>query len=497
LFGVPALYVCLGLLHPTTNPGLGDPTAQFIGLHVAQLFLIGGLGYALWLLVEDRPGRAARLARGLVLPFVILYTALDAILGIAWGVAAQKANELPQADQPGAGVLVDSLTEATPLGYVLYFGAGVVWLAVAIAVVAALAGEAPWPVIVLMGVGSAMFALGHAPPTGPIGMGLFLAGVVWWELGTRRTSPVAAGSGPAPAVGDAPVPSGATDTEPPGRRLTPVEWTLVLVPPLALATLEVLHPQPQHTVSALLDVATWFTTFHALQLPLIGLVGLSVLLLAHRVGGVHTWSLRLGLGSFLVFFSAYDVLAGIGTGLAMRSARSLTATEAQRVFDVVRDWPGLSPVLALSILGTGGWVLAVGALALSGRRRQLPRRVWVALLMAAVLLMGGHPFPFGTLAFGCFFVAALMLLRDDTNRQRGPMGESVDRQPAPHMVDVERGMPVVSQVTGAAAQLRDERACAGRWNPWRRDLRRGAVDGGTGQWSRPGMPEMAMPDRVL
>jgi len=52
LFGVPALYVCLGLLHPTENPGLGDPASWFIALHVAQLFLIAGLCYAFWLLVD-------------------------------------------------------------------------------------------------------------------------------------------------------------------------------------------------------------------------------------------------------------------------------------------------------------------------------------------------------------------------------------------------------------------------------------------------------------
>jgi len=195
----------------------------------------------------------------------------------------------------------------------------------------------------------------------------------------------------------------------PASRLSSAEWTLVLVPPLALALLEVSHPQPEQTVSALMDGATWFTVFHLLQLALIGLVGLSVLLLARVVGGVHTWSLRLGLGLFLVFFSAYDTLAGVGTGLAMRSARGLTTTEAQGVFDVVKDWPGLGPVFALSILGTGGWVLAVGAVAVAARRRQFPRRVWVTLLLSAVLLMGGHPFPGGTLAFGSLFAAGLLV----------------------------------------------------------------------------------------
>jgi hypothetical protein len=31
------------------------------------------------------------------------------------------------------------------------------------------------------------------------------------------------------------------------------------------------------------------------------------------------------------------------------------------------------------------------------------------LILAGIFLLGGHPFPGGTLAFGCFFVAAAWL----------------------------------------------------------------------------------------
>lgn len=185
LFGVPFLYLVLGLFHPTSNPEVGDETGLFIGLHIAQLFLIGGLAYLLWLLVDGLNSRAASVARALILPFVILYTALDSVLGIAWGIVAEKANELPVADQRAAGRLVDALLEPEPLGYVLYFGAGVLWLAVALAVVTALAKKAPRPALVLMALGATVFALGHARPVGPIGMALFLAGIVWLELRPR------------------------------------------------------------------------------------------------------------------------------------------------------------------------------------------------------------------------------------------------------------------------------------------------------------------------
>lgn len=199
---------------------------------------------------------------------------------------------------------------------------------------------------------------------------------------------------------------------PPGGRawLLPrgIRRVLLLGPPLALALLEILHPQPEENVQALMDASGWFAGFHAIQLALTGLVALSLLLLADSFGRAGTWVTRLGIGAFLVFFSAYDAVAGIGTGLAMRSARDLSAAQQAGVFEVVKDWPAAGPPFALSIIGTLGWVAVVGALALAARRQGAPRREWIFIGLAAVFLLGGHPFPAGTLAFGCFFIAALL-----------------------------------------------------------------------------------------
>lgn len=192
LLGVPFLYVVLGLLHPTENPEVGDPTGLFVGLHIAQLFLIWGLAYVLWLLVEDLRNRAATIARALILPFVILYTALDAVLGIAWGIVAQTANGMSTVDQAAAGRLIVLLNKPEPSGYVLYFGAGVLWLAAALSVVIALRNRASGTALVLMALGALVFSLGHARPMGPIGMSLFLAGIALVEFHPRRV--------PAPAA---------------------------------------------------------------------------------------------------------------------------------------------------------------------------------------------------------------------------------------------------------------------------------------------------------
>ena len=184
---------------------------------------------------------------------------------------------------------------------------------------------------------------------------------------------------------------------------------VLLAPPLALATLEILHPAPEVNAQAVMEVATWFTVFHALQLALIGLVGLSVLLLADSFGRAGSWTTRLALGVFLVVFSAYDAIAGISTGLAMRNARDLPPAQQEGVWVTVKDWPGFDPaVFSLNIVGTLAWVVLVGSLALAARRGGAPRSQWIALALAALFLLAGHPFPGGTLAFGCLFLAALL-----------------------------------------------------------------------------------------
>ena len=98
------------------------------------------------------------------------------------------------------------------------------------------------------------------------------------------------------------------------------------------AAFTILHPQPELTAQGVADVSTWFMLYHLIQLPLIGLVVLSVFLLADGFGKAGTWPLRLGMGVFLVFFSAYDTLAGIGTGLAMRGTRELSTAQRDGVF---------------------------------------------------------------------------------------------------------------------------------------------------------------------
>jgi hypothetical protein len=53
--------------------------------------------------------------------------------------------------------------------------------------------------------------------------------------------------------------------------------------------------------------------------------------------------------------------------------------------------------------------VALIAAAVALRRAGAARGPFILLILAGIFLLGGHPFPGGTLAFGCFFVAAAWL----------------------------------------------------------------------------------------
>jgi hypothetical protein len=183
---------------------------------------------------------------------------------------------------------------------------------------------------------------------------------------------------------------------------------VLLGTPLALALWEIFHPQPSGVADSV-EQGGWFMWFHIIQVPLIGLIALAVYLLTEGLEGRAVSVSRWAIGVFAVFFSAYDAAAGIGTGYALRNAQGLSAEGQAAVYETVIDMPGLSLIFGLSIVGTGAWVVALVAAAIALRRAGASRGPFILLVLAGVFLMGGHPYPAGTLAFGCFFVAAAWL----------------------------------------------------------------------------------------
>ncbi len=69
----------------------------------------------------------------------------------------------------------------------------------------------------------------------------------------------------------------------------------------------------------------------------------------------------------------------------------------------------MSLIFGLSVVGTLGLVVALVGAALVPRRAGTSLGLFILLISAGVFLMGGPPYPAGTLAFGSLFVAAAWL----------------------------------------------------------------------------------------
>ena len=178
------------------------------------------------------------------------------------------------------------------------------------------------------------------------------------------------------------------------QRSTTARRALILGPPLVVAVYEIFHPMPDVNAAAVMDVAGWFALFHAIQLVLFPLLVLSIALMAQNLGVLGRWATRLGLVLMLVFFSAYDAIAGITTGLAMRASADLSVAGQNTVFDVVKDWPGFDPAVFRDRDHRRARHRALADA--DGRRSppQVGRGPLILLALATIAALGGHPFPF-------------------------------------------------------------------------------------------------------
>jgi hypothetical protein len=204
-----------------------------------------------------------------------------------------------------------------------------------------------------------------------------------------------------------------------GKRL------LISAPPLLLSILELWHPTgsgQQTAFAAILPRVDWWLLLHLLQLPLFGLLGLSVILLGWQLSEpAQTWS-RIGVLFFWIFYTALDSITGIAGGLLIRSARFLPADLQSLVAKQVNlfffdPWLGGSTLSLLGALGAGGWLLGVGALAY-GFSQQGVDRFTIALLAAAALMFAvSHTPPSGPFGLFLYFLATTRIALPEYHAQ--------------------------------------------------------------------------------
>ena len=184
--------------------------------------------------------------------------------------------------------------------------------------------------------------------------------------------------------------------------------------PLALAVVLWWHPPGGDDIYADVrdDVNAWLTV-HTAFLLFTPLLGLAAFLLLRGLDGRAATVSRVALVFFLVFYTAYEVTVGVGTGVLVDYANGLPAAQQAAVADAIQEYNGnailADPVSVSLVLGFFGWVVAMLAAAVAFRRAGAG---WPAtLLVAGAALFAIHPPPVGPIGLACFAAGAVLIER--------------------------------------------------------------------------------------
>jgi hypothetical protein len=183
--------------------------------------------------------------------------------------------------------------------------------------------------------------------------------------------------------------------------------------PLALAAVLWFHP-PGGEADAVYegvrhDAGAWLFV-HTVFLLFIPLMAFAVFLFLRGLESRAATVSRIALVFFLVFYTAYEVTVGLGTGVLTDYANGLPSAEQAAVADAIQHLNGNNvlgdPVSVSLVAGLLGWVVAMVAAAVALRRAGAG---WpLTLLVGLSALFAIHPPPVGPAALVCFALAAVL-----------------------------------------------------------------------------------------
>jgi hypothetical protein len=189
---------------------------------------------------------------------------------------------------------------------------------------------------------------------------------------------------------------------------------LLLAAPLLWAVPALLHPMGDPYAGIADEVDRWLFV-HISQLLLLPFVGALVWMLLGGLESVAARVARAALVAWLVFFSAFDAIAGIATGVLTRHANSLTGEEREGFASAIdflfndSQLVGGAGFTVLGNLGHGSWMVVAIAAAVALHKARAPRPAVIAMSLATLLAAhSGFPAVIGLVAL---FVAGRLILR--------------------------------------------------------------------------------------
>ena len=203
MIGVPLAWAVLLWFHPDVDPNhiytdLREDVVAYQIVHAGTLVFIGLIGLALFLLVRDMPGRAAKISRLAIGPFVLFYAAWESVIGLAIGALVQHGNDAPVRQRPAVADAIQSLGDNVIVGDpgIVAMVGSLAWIVAVLA--AAIANRhvgAPLQDTIMHP--QSYMVVSHPPPIGPIGLLCFASAIALLARAQRVSSRLDAGA-PAP-----------------------------------------------------------------------------------------------------------------------------------------------------------------------------------------------------------------------------------------------------------------------------------------------------------
>jgi len=206
------------------------------------------------------------------------------------------------------------------------------------------------------------------------------------------------------------------------RHFSMRERGFMLGVPAAWAALLLFHPmgdQREFFPTVTGDVGAWLAV-HVGTMLLIPALGFVVLMLLRNLESRAARVARIGVGVYVLFYTTWEVLVGIGTGILVNEVNSLTGEAAVAGQALVETYNSSDLLIVFLIAGGLGLIVGlVGAGKALVDEAGAPRAVF-ALLAIAAFPIGFHEPPLGPIGLALFAGAVHLVTRSTPETKAVP-----------------------------------------------------------------------------
>ena len=196
-------------------------------------------------------------------------------------------------------------------------------------------------------------------------------------------------------------------------RLSRRELAFVVGVPAAWGVLLLFHPQGDTTdfFPVIRDNVGAWQAVHIGMAVFVPLFAGAIYLLLRGIDGTAAKVSRIGLAVFAVFYAAWELVLGVGTGILANEVNALPGPEQAAGAALVESYAESTILFVFSSIGSVALGVAmIGAVVALRGEYQLG---WasIVLMVLAIPLVAIHEPPYGPIGLALFIVAVLMFMR--------------------------------------------------------------------------------------